>query len=35
MLTNTDQGGLRGRNMFNIRNPQTALLSWDKVNSDC
>jgi len=35
MLTNTDQGGLRGHNMVNIHNPLTALLSWDKLSSDC
>jgi len=35
MLTNIDQGGLRGRNMLNIRNPVTALPGWDKLSSDC
>jgi len=35
MLTNTDQAGLLGRNMLNIRNPLTALLGWDKLSSDC
>jgi len=35
MLTNIDQGSLRGRNMVNIHNPLTALLGWDKLSSDC
>jgi len=35
MLTNIDQGGLRGRNIVNIHNPLTALLRWDKLSSDC
>jgi len=35
MLTNIDQGGLRGRSMVNIHKPQTALLGWDKLSSDC
>jgi len=35
MLTNIDQGGLRGRHMVNIHNQLTALLDWDKLSSDC
>jgi len=31
MLTNIDQGGLRGRNMVNIHIPLTALLGWDSL----
>jgi len=30
-----NQEGLRGRNMINIHIPQTALLCWDKLSSDC
>ena len=35
MLTNIDQGGLRGSNMVDIRNPLTVPLGWDKLSSDC
>jgi len=35
MLTNIDQGGLRGRNMVNILNPLIVLLGWDKLSNDC
>jgi len=35
MLTNLDQGGVRGRNMVNIHIPLTALLGWDKLSGDC
>jgi len=35
MLTNIDQGDLRGRNMINIHNPLTVLLGWDTLSFDC
>jgi len=35
ILTNIDQGGLRGRKMVNIHIPLTALHGWDKRSSDC
>jgi len=35
MLTNINQGDLRGRNMGNIHIPLTALLGWDKLSSNC
>jgi len=31
MLTNIDQGDLRGRNMVNNYNPLTAILGWGQV----
>jgi len=34
MLTNIDEGLLRGRNMVNIYHPVTALR-WNKLSSDC
>jgi len=34
MLTNIDQGGLRGRNTVYKHNPLSALLGWDKLSSD-
>jgi len=35
MLTNIDQGVLRGRNMVSIHNPLIALFHWVKLSSDC
>jgi len=35
MLTNIDQGALRGHNMVNIHKQLTALRGWDKLSSDC
>jgi len=35
MLTNRDQGVLRGRIMVNIHNPLIALFGWVKFSSDC
>jgi len=35
VLTNVDQGGLRGRNNISIHNRVTAQLGCDKISSDC